>query len=74
MVNRAVQEPDKNADPNAKPTEDYFTAVVAAPQESQPTFYEAFQQLLATARIAVKEPDWDDDQGGQYASHGMLGR
>ncbi len=72
MVNRAVQEPDKKADPTAKPQEDYFTAVVAAPQEHQPALYEAFQQLLATARIAPKEPD--SDQGRDYASHGMLGR
>ncbi len=72
MVNRAMEALDKNADPTAKPKEDYFTAVVAAPQESQPALYEAFQQLLATAHIAPKEPT--SDQGRDYVSHGMLGR
>ncbi len=72
MVNRAIQELDKNAPPTAKPKEDYFTALITAPQDSQPALYEAYQQLLATVHIAPKEPG--DDQDGQYASHGMLGR
>ena len=54
--------------------EDYFTAVVVAPQESQPDAYQAIQQLMATAKIADTEPDSSADQGGQYSSHGMLGR
>ena len=72
MVNRAVQEPDKSAGATAKPKEDFFTAVVVAPPEHQPALYEAFQQLIATAHIAPKEPT--SDQGRDYVSHGMLGR
>ena len=72
MPNRAVKAPDKSAGPNTKPKEDYFTVVVAGPQDTQPAVYEAFQQLMATARIATSEPT--NDQGGQYVSHGMLGR
>ena len=82
MVNRAVAAPpeDKKRSPAppapapAKGAEDYFTAVVVAPQESQPDVYLAIEQLMATAKISATEPDSSKDQDAQYASHGMLGR